>query len=369
MKKIFEGKTPTERNKIIAASTLGVMALLAMFNLFVGFSPSSKPNVTVKTASPSPSASPRTNLEVVAMPNQDEQNSVYTTIPVAYVPGSNYAPDAGRNIFAFYEPPEPTPYVTPSPVIKTPTPLPPPSPVPTPEILVSFVTPQSVYAGTKTFRMEVNGDKFTTDSVILFNGNQLPTTFVSPQQLVADVPSNFISGAGGANITVATPDGRLSSNAFSFNVQAPPRPQFQYIGMVGRKRANNDTAYFQEPGKPAPFAARLNDVVLGRFRVASISPGEVIFEDVSLGFRHKIGLYRPASGQSASGNPNQNPNNPNQNPNNNYGTYNQNTPVYANPQGESIPGIPNNLPRYVPPQPQPAQPPGDDDVDDDGDGN
>lgn len=362
MIKIFEGKTPAERNKIIAALTLGTMALLVIINLIFNIYPGRKKTVTVTTATPTPTASPRANVEIVRMPDQTEMDITYTSIPVAYDPRSAYAPDAGRNIFAFYEPPVPTPYVTPPVVIKTLPPPTPPEPIPTPPILISFVTPQSVYAGSKTFRLEVSGDKFTPDSVILFNGNQLPTSFVSPQQLVADVPSNFISGEGGAIVTVATPDGRLSSNQFPISVQAPPRPQFQYIGMVGRKLANNDTAYFQEPGKPAPFAARLNDVVAGRFRIASISVGEVVFEDVSLGFRHKLALTRPAAGQSAANNPNQNPN---QNPNNGFNQYNQANPTY-NQQGGNPPGIPNNIPLYVPP-PRPT--PADDDDDDDGDGN
>ncbi len=346
MIKIFEGKTPAERNKTIAALVLGAMAVLAILYNIVGLYPSRKKTITV-SVSPTPTASPRAGAEVAAMPNQTEMDLAYTTMPVVYNPGASYAPDAGRNIFAFYEPPAPTPYVTPSPVFKTPPPAPPPAPVPPPPILISFVSPQSVFAGSKTFRLEVNGDKFTPDSVILFNGNQLPTTFVSPQQLVANVPSNFISGEGSATITVATPDGKLYSNQFSLAVQAPPRPQFQYIGMIGRKLANNDTAYFQEPGKPAPFGARLNDVVVGRFRITSISPSEVVFEDVNLGFRHKLALYRPAPGQSATNNPN---------PNNNYSPYNQGIPSYPNPQGE-IPGIPSNIPRYLPT----PQPPADDD--------
>ncbi len=346
MIKIFEGKTPTERNKIIAALVLGAMALLAILYNIVGLYPGGKTSVTVKSASPTPTVLQKTGAEVAAMPNQTEMDLAYTTVPVVYNPNRYGAPDAGRNIFAFYEPPAPTPYVTPSPVIKMPPPLP-PAPIPTPPILISFVSPQSVYAGSKTFRIEVNGDKFTPDSVILFNGNQLPTTFVSPQQLVADVPSNFISGAGGAIITVATPDGKLSSNTFAFSVQPPPRPQFQYIGMIGRKRGNNDTAYFQETGKPSPFGARLNDVVVGRFRITSISPAEVIFEDINLGFRHKLALYRPAPGQSATNN---------RNPNNDYNPYNQGLPNYPNPESE-IPGIPSNIPRYLPT----PQPPADDD--------
>jgi len=365
--KIFEGKSPAERNKIIAASVLGAMALLVVVYNVMNLYPSRKTSVTV-TASPTPTVSPRQNLETVAMPSREEELLEYTTTPIFYRPGSFYAPDAGRNIFAFYEPPPPTPYIAP-PIVFTPeTPPPTPMPTPMPEFLVGYVTPQTVYAGSKTFRMEVNGDKFTPDSAIYINGSQLPTTFVSPQKLVADVPSNMIAGAGAIQIMVRTPDGGLYSNPVMLEVQAPPRPQFQYIGMIARKRFNNDTAYFQEKGKDTPIGARLNDVVGGRFRIASISASEVILDDVNLGFRHKLALYRPPPGQSASSSGNLNSDNPSEGI---YSPYNPGT--FVQPQGE-IPGIPSNIPRYVPPQPQPPKPRPEktvskDDDDDDDDGN
>jgi len=370
--KLFQGKSPAERNKIIAASVLGAMAVLALTYTFVlPFFGGRKVSVTV-SASPTPTASPRRNAQTVSMPSREEENRIYTTTPVVYE-GASYAPDAGRNIFAFYEPPPATPYSptpTPQPIIEIPKT---PEPLPSPPLLVGFVTPQSVYAGSKTFRMEVNGDKFTPDSLIYLNGNQLPTTYISPQQLVAEVPSNFINGAGSLQIMVRTPDGGLFSNQVALNVQAPPVPQFQYIGMIARQRFNNDTAYFQEQGKPTPVSARLNDVIGGRFRLMSISAGETIFEDVNLGFKHRLALYRPQAGQTADSNPNQNPNNqilnspgrppgkggfnPNSpNPNN------PNQPVYTQP-GE-IPGIPGNIPVY-----QPTPPPRKDDDDEDDDGN
>jgi hypothetical protein len=299
------------------------------------------------------------------MPSREDVISEYTTTPIFYNASSFYAPDAGRNIFAFYEPPPPTPYQTPIEIFKPPAPPATPIPTPVPEFLVGFVTPQSVYAGSKSFRMEISGDKFTPDSLIYLNGSQLPTTFVSPQRLVADVPSNMIASAGAIQIIVRTPDGRLYSNPVMINVQAPPRPSFQYIGMIARKRFNNDTAYFQEKGKETPIGARLNDVVGGRFRIASISAGEVVLEDVNLGFRHKLALYRPAPGQTAAatgGNPNRNDQNDGM-----YSPFNPGT--YTAPAGD-IPGIPSNIPRYVPPQPQPKPSKtvsNDDEDDDDGD--
>lgn len=373
----FAGKSPTERNKIIAAMVLGVLSLSSLWFAGVGSSIfGSKPTTVAVSVSPTPkpSASPGANTNELAMPTADELDSVYSTIPVNYNPGTFYAPDAGRNIFAFYEPPLPTPYV-PTPIpIKVETPPPTPSPTPRPPFDLNVLLPQSVYAGGKGFRLEVVGEKFTPESRIYFAGAELPTTFVSPQKLVADVPANFIAIEGDKQIIVQTPDGKLYSNQFMFSVQAPPRPQFQYIGMIARKGFNNDTAYFQEQNKPTPFGARLNDVVAGRFRVFSISANEIILEDVSLGFRHKLPLYRPAPGQTAAttaaptgrrgGNPQGIPTD------GTFVPYNPGAPTIIQ---QDIPGIPNNIPRYVPPQPQqqrtPTPPKTDSDDDDDGDGN
>lgn len=337
---LFEGKTSTERNKMIAAAVLGVVALVALYLAFGrSFFGGTATTATVKsTPTPKPGGSPAVNVNVSVLPSADEQDFVYQTTPVVYIPGNAYAPDAGRNIFAFYEPPPPTPYVpTPEPpvIIKTPTPPPPPP------ILLSYANPQSVYAGSPGFRLEVSGDKFTPESRIYFNQNELPTVFVNAQKIVADIPANFIAQEGSRQIIVQTPDGKLYSNQAMLTVQAPPRPTFQYIGMIGRKRYNNDTAYFTEAGRPAPFPHRLNDVIGGRFRIVDISPTEVVVEDVNLGFRHPVPISKTAGspGQPSRGQPNDG-----------FVPFNPNTI----PQGD-IPGIPGNVQRYVPPQPPQPQ--------------
>lgn len=372
--KLFEGKSPVERNKIIAASVLGVLAICALGYSIIGNPFASKKKVTITaSATPTPKSSGNAPLQPVSMPSASVMNGIYSTTPIDYNPGNFYAPDAGRNIFAFYEPPPPTPY---SP---TPTPMPPPvvfvtpTPPPPPPLLVAFVTPQSVYAGSKTFRMEVNGDKFTPDSLIFLNGSQLPTSFISPQKLVADVPSNLISGAGQMFIIVRTPDGKLYSNQVSLNIQAPPTPQFQYVGMIARQKFNNDTAYFQEPGKPTPFGARLNDVVAGRFRLASISSKETIFEDVNLGFKHHLAILSAPSGQPGGITTSpiqQNPglSGPGRQQSGKGGVYNP-TDLNSQPlpaqQGNCPPGIPCGDGRIIIQQPQ-MPPPDKKDEDDDG---
>jgi hypothetical protein len=333
---LFKGKTPAERNKIIAAGVLGLLSLVALYLAFGRGSSSSTTTVTVRTSpTPRPATSTGTNAAALSLPSPDEQTLAYESTPVVYTPGSSYAPDAGRNIFAFYEPPPPTPwvYVPPKPTA-TPTPKPTPVPTPLPFTLAS-ANPGVVYAGSKPFRLEVVGDKFSPDAKIYFNQVQMPTTFVSPQRLTTDVPANLISQEGPRQVIVQTPDGTKYSNQMMFQVQAPPKPTVQYIGMVGRKRYNNDTAYFTDPSRgQTPFTARLNDVVNGRFRVIDISPAEVVVEDVNLGFKHRVAIQKVAAQTGVPGAP-----------------------------GGFVPGVP---PGVTIRQPQPQRPPNpNQDVDDD----
>lgn len=357
----FEGKTTTERNKMIAAAVLGVVALIALYIAFGSsfFGSSTTAKVTV-SPTPKPSVVPQSNTGDVVMPSQSEQDLVYQSTPIIYFPGGSGAPDAGRNIFAFYEPPAPTPY-SPTPFVEPPVKTPvPPRPA---DFILAYVMPQSVYAGSRGFRFEVNGDKFTPTARIYLNQVEMPTTFVSPQKLVTELPSNFISQETQIQVIVQTPDGKLYSNPAMFAVQAPPRPVLQYIGMIGRKRYNNDTAYFIETGKDKPFGARLNDVVGQRFRLIDISAAEVVFQDVELGFKHRIPLTRTSS-TATTGTGTGSPSFP-AGVNPGFPPYNPSTTL---PPG-SIPGIPANVQPFTPPANRPQKTPDKkEDVDDDGDG-
>jgi hypothetical protein len=341
----FAGKSPTERNKMIAAMVLGVLALGALFFAFGGSIFSSSTTVTVAVSpTPKPSATVSVSTADLKMPSESEQYFGYTTTPVVYN-GVMSGPDPGRNIFAFYEPPPPCGSAAnpcPPPPVKTP---PPPTPAPTPDILITMVNPQSVYAGSRGFRIEINGERMQADAKIYFSQSELPTTFVNETKMVADVPANFIASEGPRQIIIQTPDGKKYSNAASLNVQAPPKPEFQYIGMIARTLSNNDTAYFMEQGRQTPISARLSDIVGGRFRLISISAKETLFEDVNLGFKHPVPLFRPAPGTVTSTRPLTRPGFPGRE---NYVPYNPGTNLQV-PPGQSIPGIPDNIPRYVPP--------------------
>jgi hypothetical protein len=353
---LLEGKNSTERNKMIAAAVLGVVALVALYmafgrSLFRG----TTTTATAKSSpTPRPGVSPGINKNDAALPTADEQKFQFETTPVVYQPGG-FAPDPGRNIFAFYEPPPPCRGDCPTPTPK-PIEIRPATPTPTPPMIIAFVNPQSVYAGSNGFRLEVNGERFTPAARIYFNQTEVPTTYINAQRLISDIPANFIAQEGPRQVIVQTTDGKSYSDQFILTVQAPPRPGFQYIGMIGRKRYNNDTAYFLETDKKPPFGARLNDVVGGRFRLVDIGPTEVVFEDVNLGFRHRVQISKATAtaGQPSRGFPGD-------------GGF---VPFDPSMQKE-IPGIPSNIPRFVPQQPQNTntkKPDKKEDVDDDGDG-
>ncbi|MEQ1762058.1 MAG: hypothetical protein ABL984_02825 [Pyrinomonadaceae bacterium] len=349
---VLEGKSPAERNKVIAAIVLGVLALVALWFAFGPRFGSTSTNVTV-TVSPTPrsGSSPNRELGPVTMPSKADQDLGYM-VPVVYDPRSADAPPAGRNIFAFYEPPRPCPECPPDPT-PTPTPLPIPTPTPPMPFELTLTTPTSIYAGSKAFRLEVIGDRFTPDAKVYFNNAELPTTFINGQRLAANVPANLIVTQSAANIMVRTLDGKGYSLGRGFSVQPPPQPTFRYVGMIARRLGNNDTAYLEEQGKQTPTGYRLNDVVAGRFRIVNISSERVIVEDTNLGFRHPVDLFRPAPGTA-----NTTPTGPGGFPRPGGFPNNPNVPM------QGIPGIPGNIPVYRPPNRNSNTRPADDDDDD-----
>ena len=68
---------------------------------------------------------------------------------------------------------------------------------------VTSLNPSLAYAGTQGFTLTVNGSTFTQQSVVLWNGNSLPTTYVSSSQLTAQVPASDITTTGTAAVSVS----------------------------------------------------------------------------------------------------------------------------------------------------------------------
>ena len=268
---------PGEKKKLIFAAVLGLGAILVLYWVLIGFD--SRPATKTTTASPTP-ARPTTNAQrtaAAAVPASPEVLNAARMAPIVYLPSSYNAPEAKRNIFAYYEPPK-APVVVPS----TPT----PTPTPPPPVLLASVSPSNVYARTADFKLEAAGDKFTPEMRIFIDGRELPTAYKGPQQLSTTIAAAFIAAPGARQVVVRTPDNRLYSNQLAINVAAPPTPNYTYIGIISPQDRLTDTALLQDRSNKNIVSAYRGDVIGGRFRVTSISEKELVVVDTSLKIKH-----------------------------------------------------------------------------------
>jgi len=87
---------------------------------------------------------------------------------------------------------------------------------------VSSISPNNATAGGAAFTLTVNGTNFISASVVVWNGSNLSTTFVSSTQLTAQVPPNLILAVGSIQVTVTNPaPGGGTSAGQTFTVSAP----------------------------------------------------------------------------------------------------------------------------------------------------
>ncbi len=274
---LFEGKPPAERYKTIAALALGIIALLFLARMFFGSStPTRNTNTTGRTRTTTTTTSTSTQ---VAAPLVDDP--MQFPQPVVYQPIATAAPEAGRNIFTFYEAPV---RKTNDAAIAVNVPPPPPPP---PPLTLSGVVPGNVFAQTDSFTLAIAGDKFTPETRVYVDSQEVPTTFTNMQQLAAQIPATLIATPGTRQILVRTPDGQLYSNPLSLNVAEPPKPQFTYVGLLGTRHYGNDKAMLKSPTNEVMQVQR-GDVVGGRFRVTSISDRSVDFMDTQLRIKHTL---------------------------------------------------------------------------------
>lgn len=278
---------PGEKKKLIAAGGLGLAALLVLYWVFIGFDSGTR---TAARPQPSPSAQQRAgqttqrpNTPTVSRDVMDAANWA----EIDYRVSSYNAPDAKRNIFAYYEPP-----VIAKPAPSTPT----PTPEPPPPVLLASVSPSNVYARTADFKLEVAGDKFTPEMRIYVDGRELPTSYKNPQQVSATIPASFIANPGARNVVVRTPDNRLYSNQQTVNVAAPPTPNFSYIGIISPENRVADTAVVQDKSNKNILSVLKGDVIGGRFRVTSISDKELVLVDTTLKIKHSLAMSEGEKG-------------------------------------------------------------------------
>lgn len=275
-------RNPSERNKLILAAVLGLVAILFLWWTFFGFGGSSSKPTTPRAANQPTPAIPKglTNKPITPAPVEftPADLSLLKVIPVNIWPVG--APEARRNIFSYY--------VAPVKEVKVPV-TPTPTPTPTPPILLARLSPPNVYAKTADFTLEVQGDKFTPQLKVVVDNSELPTRFINPQQLSAVVPASMIANPGARQVMLRSADGKLYSNLLALSVADPPKPNYNYIGIYGTKK-HIDTAVLLDKSSKDTLNVQLGDLVGGRFRITSISEKELVLVDNTLKIKHTLAM-------------------------------------------------------------------------------
>ena len=269
-------RNPSDRNKLILAGVLGIVAIVFLWWALIGFGGSGNtPTRPVAQASPTTSrqTNPPPGKPVTELPPHEDD---LRPLPANYNPVG--APEAQRNIFVYYQPP--VKKVEP---VATPT----PTPTPTPPVLLANISPSNVFARTSDFTLEVAGDKFTSQLRVVVDNAELPTRYIGPQQLSTTVPAALIANAGSRQIILRSPDGKLYSNNATLTVNQPPLPNYTYIGILGTIH-HLDTAILQDKNNKDTLNVQRGDLLGGRFRVTSISEKEVVVVDNNLKIKHTL---------------------------------------------------------------------------------
>jgi hypothetical protein len=89
---------------------------------------------------------------------------------------------------------------------------------------ISAITPNTAASGSAAFTLTVNGTGFASNSVVVWNATTMATSFVSAQQLAAQVPAADVASAGTVSVHVNTPGtgiymSGVNSNTVSFTIQ------------------------------------------------------------------------------------------------------------------------------------------------------
>ena len=91
----------------------------------------------------------------------------------------------------------------------------PPNPAPN----AISLSPSSATAGGPAFTLTVTGTQFVSGSQVLWNGSQVPTTYVSGTSLTAQIPASDLSSVGAITVAVQSPaPGGGTSGALNFTI-------------------------------------------------------------------------------------------------------------------------------------------------------
>jgi len=89
---------------------------------------------------------------------------------------------------------------------------------------ISGLMPPNAKAGGQDFTLTVNGNNFTANDVVTWNGDIRTTTFVNATQVTAAITATDIANAGSGSVAVYTPGLVVGSPSMSFPITGQNNP-------------------------------------------------------------------------------------------------------------------------------------------------
>ena len=168
---------------------------------------------------------------------------------------------------------------------------------------LSSMSPASATAGAAGLTLTLDGSGFSADSVLRWNGTDLPTTFVNTGRLTAAVPSADLASAGAAGVTVFNPaPGGGTSGAASFTTYNPApalaslSPNSATAGGAGLTLTVNGSGFVASSLILWNGAAKTTTLLSSSQLRAAVSAA-----DIAAAGSVSVGVFSPAPGGGTSG--------------------------------------------------------------------
>ncbi|WP_375417823.1 IPT/TIG domain-containing protein [uncultured Hymenobacter sp.] len=148
---------------------------------------------------------------------------------------------------------------------------------------ITSLAPNPVEAGSPGFALTVGGRNFQDGAVVMFNGSNLVTAYVSATSLTAQVPAAAIATAGNYAVTVTNPAGGATSPAFPFGV-TPALPRWTGAARtgswfdagnwsLGRVPGSGDEVLLDHRFVAGPYTVSLDQNIAVGVKSLTINPG------------------------------------------------------------------------------------------------
>jgi len=169
---------------------------------------------------------------------------------------------------------------------------------------LSSLNPSSTTPGAAAFTLTINGQGFTANTTVQWNGTTLePRTFVNATRLTVPVPANLVAAVGTANVSVTSENGASAPLVFSI-ITAPPAtttagivnaasslPAIAPGALIAIYGTNLATGIAQADKTPLPTSLAGSSVTIDDVKVPLlfVSPGQI---NAQVPYETKVGTVK-----------------------------------------------------------------------------